>query len=57
MKPRHNHPKNPIRAMKKAARDEFGFGPTRISKNQKKYSRSREKRSWMRDMECLPARA
>ena len=37
---------NPLKALKKAARDDFGFEPPRISKNKKKYSRSREKHSW-----------
>lgn len=60
MKSRHKQPKNPLKALKNAARDEFGFEPTRISKNQKKYSRSREKRSWMNEEDfsnLYPARA
>lgn len=40
-------PSDPVKALKRAARDEFGFQPTRISANKAKYSRSREKRVWM----------
>lgn len=59
MKSRHNQPKNPLKALKRAARDEFGFEPTRISSNKAKYARSREKRSWMKeiDFDYSPARA
>ena len=57
----HRHtPSDPVKALKRATRDEFGFEPTRISKNQKKYSRSREKRSWMIEEDFsnfYPARA
>jgi len=37
-------PKTLLAALKKAAREEFGIQPTRMSKNRKKYVRSREKR-------------
>jgi len=32
-----------IKALKRAARREFGMEPTRIASNKKKYARSREK--------------
>lgn len=59
-KTRRHTPSDPVKALKRAARDEFGFEPNRISKNQKKYSRSREKRSWMTEEDFSnlhPARA
>lgn len=43
----------PVKALKRAAREEFGFEPTRISSNKTKYSRSREKRQWMQDIDKL----
>ena len=59
-KTRRHTPSDSLKALKSAAREEFGFEPTRISKNQKKYSRSREKRSWMTEEDfsnLYPARA
>jgi len=44
MKPRHKPPKDAVKALKKAAREEFGMEVTRMSSNRKKYVRSREKR-------------
>lgn len=41
---RKGKPRDPVKALKKAARDAFGFQVTRISENRKKYARSREKR-------------
>lgn len=54
----HRHtPSDPVKALKRAARDEFGFEPTRISKNRKKYSRSREKCIWIHELDLTPTRA
>lgn len=39
-----------VKALKRAAREEFGFRPTRISSNRKKYTRSRENRDWRQDV-------
>lgn len=39
-----------LKALKRAAREEFGFQPTRISSNRKKYARSRENRAWRQDV-------
>ena len=44
MKAKHKPPKDPLKALKNAARKEFGFQVTRIASNRKKYVRSREKR-------------
>lgn len=44
MSRKRRQPKTLLAALKKAARQEFGFQPTRISKNRRKYTRSREKR-------------
>lgn len=41
---KRRQPKTLLAALKKAARQEFGFQPTRISKNRRKYTRNREKR-------------
>ncbi len=41
---KRRQPKTLLAALKKAARQDFGFQPTRISKNRRKYDRSREKR-------------
>lgn len=40
---KRRQPKTLLAALKKAARQEFGFQPTRISKNRRKYAKSREK--------------
>lgn len=55
----HPSSKNAIKALKKAAREDFGFQPTRISANRKKYNRAREKRVWLNlyDTDPLPSRA
>lgn len=39
-----------VKALKRAVREEFGFQPTRISSNRKKYARSRENRDWRQDI-------
>ena len=36
-------PKNVIKALKRAAREDFGLEPTHITSNRRKYARSREK--------------
>lgn len=38
-----------VKALKRAAREEFGFQPTRISSNRKKYVRNRENRDWRQE--------
>ena len=38
-----------IKALKRAAREEYGFEPTKISSNRRKYSRSREKDAFRRE--------
>lgn len=38
---RHNPPKGVIEAMKKASREEYGFIPTKIFRNKKKYRREK----------------
>ena len=47
----HRNPKEPVKALKRAARDEFGLQPTRISSNLAKYARSRENRAWRSEVE------
>ena len=54
---KHDKPKDPVKALKRAAREEFGFQPTRIAANRTKYSRSREKRLWRHDPDGGGARA
>ena len=47
---KHHNPKDPIKALKRAARDEFGLQPTRIASSLAKYARSREKRAWKEEV-------
>ena len=46
-----------VKALKRAAREDFGFQPTHITSNKRKYVRSREKRLCMKDIDYLPASA
>ena len=46
-------PSTPVKSLKKAAREEFGFEPTKISSNRTRYSRSREKRYWKQNEDSL----
>lgn len=49
MKPCHKPPKDAVKALKKAAREAFGFQRVRITRNGRKYVRSREKRQRIED--------
>lgn len=41
--------KDLIKALKRSAKEDFGFEPTKISSSARKYSRSRENAQWKRD--------
>ena len=42
-----------IKTLKRIYREEFGFQPTRIEVNRKKYDRTRSKREFKRDQNSL----
>lgn len=42
-----------IKTLKRISREEFGFQPTRIEVNRKKYDRTRSKREFKRDQNSL----
>ena len=42
-----------IKTLKQISREEFGFQPTRIEVNRKKYDRTRSKREFKRDQNSL----
>ena len=44
---------NFIKTLKRISREEFGFQPTRITVNRKKYDRTRAKREFKRDQNSL----
>ena len=44
---------NFIKTLKRISREEFGFQPTRITVNRKKYDRIRAKREFKRDQNSL----
>ena len=44
---------NFIKTLKRISREEFGFQPTRITVNRKKYDRTRSKREFKRDQNSL----
>ena len=44
---------NFIKTLKRISREEFGFQPTRITVNRKKYDRTRSKREFERDQNSL----
>lgn len=44
---------NFIKTLKRISREEFGFQPTRITINRKKYDRTRSKREFERDQNSL----
>ena len=52
-----NPPKNPVKALKRAARDAYGLEPTRITRNNRKYARSRENAAARRAIEEATATA
>ena len=44
---------NFIKTLKRISREEFGFQPTRITINRKKYDRTRSKREFKREQNSL----
>ena len=44
---------NFIKTLKRISREDFGFQPTRITVNRKKYDRTRSKREFKRDQNSL----
>lgn len=51
------HGNDAVKALKRAAREEFGFEPTHNHSNKTKYTRCREKRIWTRETDFMPSRA
>ena len=52
IKPSGNIDADVIKAIKRFAREEYGFQPTRMTKNKKKYNRKAEKNKLLRDSEA-----
>ena len=52
IKPSGNIEADVIKAIKRFAREEYGFQPTRMTKNKKKYNRKTEKNKLLRDSEA-----
>jgi hypothetical protein len=46
---RRNIPRDAVKALKRAAREAYGFQKPRITANRKRYSRPRAKRAWRKD--------
>ena len=53
IKPSGNIEADYVKAMKRFAREEYGFQPARMTKNKKKYDRKNEKRKLLRDSEAF----
>ena len=53
IKPTGNFEADYMKAMKRFAREEYGFQPARMTKNKKKYDRKNEKRKLLRDSEAF----
>lgn len=53
IKPSGNIEADYVKAMKRFAREEYGFQPARMTKNKKKYDRKSEKRKLLRDSEAF----
>ena len=52
IKPSGNIEADVVKAIKRFAREEYGFQPTRMTKNKKKYDRKVEKNKLLRDSEA-----
>ena len=53
IKPSGNIEADYVKAMKRFAREEYGFQPARMTKNKKKYDRKSEKRKLLRESEAF----
>ena len=53
IKPTGNIEADYVKAMKRFAREEYGFQPARMTKNKKKYDRKAEKSKLLRDSEAF----
>ena len=52
IKPSGNIEADVVKAIKRFAREEYGFQPTLMTKNKKKYNRKAEKNKLLRDSEA-----
>ena len=53
IKPSGNIEVDVVKAIKRFAREEYGFQPPRMTKNKKKYDRKVEKNKLLRDSEAI----
>ena len=53
IKPSGNIEADVVKAIKRFAREEYGFQPARMTKNKKKYDWKNEKRKLLRDSEAF----